>query len=196
MRRCRLALGLVVAVTAAFAVFLAPAAADGPWKGQIVDKETGQPIEGVVVLAYWIQYTNTMAGWGGPKYAGAEEVVTGPDGRFVIPAHSMVTVNPMQRIKGPELVIYKPGYGKWRFQGSDTWPKDALLAQEEGRKAWKLFTGAGVVIELPRLGTKEERLEMLRALGWPGFVPPDKARGLRQFEEQERGYLGLGGGSR
>jgi hypothetical protein len=30
-----------------------PATAEGPWKGQVVDKETGKPLEGVVVLAAW-----------------------------------------------------------------------------------------------------------------------------------------------
>lgn len=194
MRRVPVALCFVVVLAVALALLLTPASADGPWRGQIVDKETGQPLEDVVVLAYWIRLTGTIAGWGGAKYAGAEEVVTGPDGHFVIPGHSTVTVDPTQRIKGPELVIYKPGYGQWRFQGSDTWPQDVLLAQEEGRKAWKRFAGPGAVIELPSLGTKEERLQMLRAVGWPDFVPHAKTRRLRQFEEQERRHLGLGGG--
>lgn len=191
MRRVRLALGLLTLAAAVLAVFLAPVAADGPWKGQIVDKETGQPIEDVVVLAYWIQLTGTIAGWGGGRYEGAEETVTGPDGRFVIPAHSTATAEASRRIAGPELVIYKPGFGRWRFQGSDSWPKDVVLAQQEGRRAWKRFAGEGVVIELPPLKSKEERLRMLDTVTWDPGIPADKTSRLRDLKRQERGYLGL-----
>lgn len=191
MRGVPLALWLAVAVAVALVLLQAPASADGPWRGQIVDKETGQPLEDVVVLAYWIRLTGTIAGWGGGKYEAAEDTVTGPDGRFVIPAHSKATLNPSQRIAGPELVIYKPGYGRWLFQGSDTWPKDVLLAQEQGRRAWKKFAGEGIVIELPPLKTREERLKMLATLTWPPDIPHRKTALLREFVQQERRYLGL-----
>src|SRR3990170_3762971 len=52
--------------------------AAGPWKAQIVDAETGRPLEGVVVLAVWIRYTASVGGWAGAKYYASEEVVTGP----------------------------------------------------------------------------------------------------------------------
>ncbi len=192
MRRLCLVLGCVIVWAIAGAIFRGPASAsDGPWRGQIVDKETGQPLEDVAVLAYWIRLAGTIAGWGGGKYDAAEETVTGPDGRFVIPAHSTATVNPSQRIAGPELVIYKAGYGRWRFQGADAWPKDVLLAQEEGRKAWKRFAGGGVVIELPPLTTREERLKMLATLTWAPDIPDGKTALLREFVQQERKYLGL-----
>ena len=32
---------------------LEPATAAGPWIGQVVDRETGNPLEGVVVLPAW-----------------------------------------------------------------------------------------------------------------------------------------------
>ena len=41
-----------------------PAHADGPWKGQIVDAQTGTPLDGVVVLAYCVPHpvSWTLAG--------------------------------------------------------------------------------------------------------------------------------------
>ncbi len=57
----------------------------GPWKGQVVDKETGKPLEGVVVLARWERrYTSFVGEMGGNEYYDSEEVVTDAEGRFVI----------------------------------------------------------------------------------------------------------------
>src|SRR5260370_15094947 len=66
--------------------------AAGPWKAQVVDAETGQPLEEVVVLMYWIKYTGSWAGWAGGEFDDAEEVVTVADGRFVVPSRRAVTL--------------------------------------------------------------------------------------------------------
>src|SRR5260370_40594532 len=58
--------------------------AAGPWKGQGVDAGTGQPLEEVVVLMYWIKYTGWWAGWAGGGFEDADEGGTGADGRCVV----------------------------------------------------------------------------------------------------------------
>ena len=46
--------GVVVLALAAVAMWwLRPAPISGPWRAQLVDAETGQPLEGAVVLALW-----------------------------------------------------------------------------------------------------------------------------------------------
>jgi hypothetical protein len=45
-----------------------PATAAGPWKGQVVDRENGKPLEGVVVPAAWYKADSTHGGWGGAGY--------------------------------------------------------------------------------------------------------------------------------
>lgn len=166
------------------------AEAGGPWKGQIVDAETGQPLEGVVVLMHWTTYTSSVGGWAGGEFYDAEEVVTGPDGRFVIQARSTVALVPWKKISR-DLVIFKPGYGQWRFQGEQNWPQDIYQYKALSRQAWEKFTGEGVVIELPPLKTREERLKFLSHVDWPPDAPMEKTRRIREAENRERAYLGL-----
>lgn len=167
------------------------AEAAGPWKGQIVDAETGQPLEGVVVLMYWTTYTASFGGWAGGEFYDAEEAVTGPDGRLVIQARSIFTLVPWKKISR-DLVIFKPGYGQWRFQGSQNWPQDVYEHMALAKKAWEQFSGEGVAIELPPLKTREERLKFNGILRWSGLVPAERTKRLEEAMKMERAYLGFG----
>jgi len=178
-------LALAVGISAPRAVEAA-----GPWKAQLVDAATGQPLEGVVVLMYWITYTGTWAGWAGGEFYDAEEVVTGQDGRFVIPARSVFTLLPWKKITR-EMVIFKPGYGRGQLRGAKEWetlpPAERNARREE---AAKQFEGEGVVMELPRLKTREERLDLLGRVTW-SLVPPDRSRRMVEAKQSERAFLGL-----
>lgn len=182
---------LLVGALAATAAFLPPAAtAGGPWRGQIVDAETGQPLEGVVVLFYWIKYTGSWAGWAGGEFHDSAEVVTDRDGRFVVPSRRTLTLVPWKKV-ARELVIFKPGYGPSRFRGATTWQQLPLeKRQAQYDEAWKQFEGDGVVIELPSLKTREERLSFLSTITW-SLVPLDRTTRLREALRGERTNLGL-----
>jgi hypothetical protein len=168
-----------------------PAAAAGPWKAQILDAETAQPLEGVVVLAAWFRRYTSPGGAAGGGYHASEEVVTGPDGRFVIQARSTFTLLPfITVIKGPEFVIFKPGYGQWRFLDSETWlrlPPDQRDARFKA--AWEQFRGEGAILELPPLKTREERLKSLPSRNLA--VPFSKMSELTAAISRERVFLGL-----
>ena len=153
--------------------------AGGPWKGQIVDAETGAPLDGVIVLTYWVKFTASVGGWAGGDFVDAEEVVTGSDGRFVIPPHSTFTLLPWRKIKG-QLVILKSEYGQWAFRGGNP-----LL-----ESIWTRLEREGEIIELPRLHTRDERLMYYRLhSGTPTYVPPERASRLREAWNAERAYL-------
>ena len=166
-----------------------PATAAGPWKGQIVDKETGKPLEGVVVLAAWYKAYSTHGGWGGAGYYDAEETVTDINGRFIIRSKQTWTINPFSAIKGPEFYIFKPGYGQWQFQGQDQWSKDALESEEQRKQAWRKFAGEGVTLELPRLTSRDARLRFLSRPS--GEIPPEKMPKYLEALDRERISLGL-----
>lgn len=167
--------------------------AAGPWKAQVVDAETGEPLEGVVVLVVWLKYSSTLAGWAGGEYYASEEVVTGPDGRFRIPARSLWVAFD-RSIHGPDFKIFKPGYGRWGFQGEDKWLQlEPWERDKRIKEAWAQFTGAGVVLELPPLKTRAERLSFLRSVTWSGLVPSERTEKLRKAKDAEREYLGLRG---
>jgi hypothetical protein len=162
----------------------------GPWKGQVVDKDGGKPVEGAVVLARWEKrYTSFVGEMGGNEYHDSEEVVTDAEGRFVIAARQTWTLNPLSEIYGPEFFIFKSGYGRWQFRDFDSWGlKDAIVSAERTRAEWRRFTEEGAVLELPVLKTKQEKVEIsgYMPLGLPAVRMP------KYLEELNRHRRNLG----
>lgn len=179
---------LTLAVILGLSVLDSPSTGEaaGPLKAQVLDAETGQPLEGVVVLAYWLKMTRGPGG-ASPSFYDAEEVVTGPDGRFTIPSRSTLTLNPFTYIDGPEFTIFKPGYGRWGIRG---W-KGERPKEWQDLTVGEILTREGIVIELPPLKTREERLKFYHSLDWSGLVPPERTQRLREAEDAERAYLGF-----
>jgi hypothetical protein len=176
-------------VLVSFLAFRPITEAAGPWRGQIVDSETGKPVEGVVVLAVWRKCGFIVMN-GCAAYYDSEEVVTGPDGHFVIhPRRAFVIFPPLRSLKGPDFYIFKPGYGQWKFQGQESWSKDAIEREEQRKQAWRQFEGEGIVIELPQLKTREERLRFLSHPG--GEIPKERIKRYLSALDQERMNLGL-----
>lgn len=74
---------------------------DGPYKGKVIDLETGEPIEGAVVAAVW---TLTH------RFCDAKETVTDNNGEFVLPKGSCFSLWPFTEIYSPDVNVFKPGY--------------------------------------------------------------------------------------
>jgi hypothetical protein len=134
-----------------------PVFAGGPYKGRVVDSETKQPLEGAVVLAVWDSVTPTIADTV-DSYLDAEEVLTDSNGRFVVGKHPPISWRPGW-VEGPRLIIYCPGYGFYpHYHTSPPMPlrgTEQLLERMEKEE---------LVIELPRLKTREERLKVIRGI--------------------------------
>src|SRR3989338_3444290 len=89
------------------------AVASGSWKGQIIDIETKEPLEGTVILAVWDRNYRTPTG-GSSYFYEAKEVLTDKEGRFEIPAYTPINLLPLiSYIEGPFFTIFKPGYGNF-----------------------------------------------------------------------------------
>ena len=99
--------------------------------GTVVYGETGEPVEGAVVLAEW----NSKKGIGFTHHevVKIEEVATGKDGRFYISAPLKVSY------RKPYVVVYKPGYVAWR--------NDHIFPLWEKRKKFKLSRNVKVELE-------------------------------------------------
>lgn len=152
----------------------APAEASGPWQAQIVDADTGKPLEGVIVLLAWSKKIRTFGGPSG-RYWHAEEMVTGPDGRFRASARRTVTLNPLTYIEGPEVTVFKPGYGNYRVKDWDKKPPEW-----EELSAGEVLAKEDVVLELQPLRNRHERLEFLRLLRFSPEVPLAKTQRLEK----------------
>ena len=143
----------------------ASARAAGPWRAQIVDAETKQPLEGIIVVAVWWKLTGGPGGWSS-QYYDSEEVLTDKDGRFTIASRTFFSLNPMVTFRGPIFTIFKPGYGEDVWPG---WYTEATQWSPEKRKKlgqpWEFFQLEGLVLEMPRLRTIEERKKYLDRIG-------------------------------
>jgi hypothetical protein len=161
------------------AVLTTPAAAAGPWRGLVLDAETGQPIEGVIILAFWTRSEPSLGGWAATTYHASEEVVTGANGRFVIGSRRSYTIPLVIKVQGPEWRLFKPGFGRWRYASDDA--------------ADRFYRGEETAVLLEPLRTRDQRLTFMRAASFPVQVPGERRRRLTNAFNDERAHLGLGG---
>ncbi len=183
MRALLVALGLSAVLLGACSVRLASGA--GPWQAQIVDAETKQPLEGVVVVVAWFKATASVGGWS-QEYHDSEEVATDATGRFVIPARRFVNPNPLVRFQ-LEFLFFKPGYGRAGWPGYSTLPSDK---RKELGTYDALLQIEGIVLEMPRLATLQERRDYFRRSLRIGAVPVERTPLLNQALAAEQKALG------
>ena len=110
-------------------------------KGQVIDAQTKEPVEGAVVAINWIRYKIAPPGYPTPKERyGITEDITDALGGFTIPKYTIGT---------HFMGIYKPGYVCW---GSD------MIFNQQGKDEDEMFVHRwvkvknGMVIELEQKG--------------------------------------------
>ena len=152
---------------------------DGPYKGRVVDAETGAPIEGVVILGVWYKEIPTAAGAVG-SYYDASETMTDKNGEFEIRGLGLKVFT---NIAPMHVLIFKAGY---KYIGPGMWESlsvDGGLLRS--KVAWE---GKRAIIPLRKL-TIEERQKQ----GSPDF--PSSAMGpklQRMISEINRDRLERG----
>ncbi len=121
---------------------------DGPYRGKVVDLETGEPIEGAVVAGVWVLEFHFT------PFCDAKETVTDKNGEFVLPKASCFTLWPLAWMSH-EIIIFKPGYLAYPPLG---------LTFEERKARMPGFTGDEFqdkkqynIIKLGRPKTRKER---------------------------------------
>ena len=168
-------------------------AAKGPWRGQVRDAETKQPLDGVVVLAYWYRYRFhlsqlVLGGHQTPEFFDALEAVTDAQGRWEIPKKSF----PFFADIGVFFSYYKPGYGRGYYAGQDTAEWRQLRSEEQMRRAKEMalavWTEEGGKVELPPARTRDEQMKIESI---PGLVPVSKMPLTRDAINKARSAYGL-----
>jgi hypothetical protein len=145
-----------------------------PCQGRVIDAETGEPIEGAVVLGCWYTKMGDAS-----HYLEAKETVTDENGRFSIPPLGPKSLSAIPRFEILEsmlVVIFKARYqdifGFW-----ESLREDVILAKQiqwEGRKP---------VIALKKL-SYEERLR--RTAPHMSDVPKEKQpRLIKEFRRED-----------
>ena len=77
----------------------------GPFRGQVVDFDTGDPIAGAYVMVMWIRDRPSLHS--GQSFYDARETVTDGEGRFEIP-YEMRWVTAW--VNAPRIDVFAPGY--------------------------------------------------------------------------------------
>ncbi|MBI5694416.1 MAG: carboxypeptidase regulatory-like domain-containing protein [Nitrospirae bacterium] len=176
---------ILLAVAGCIVLFLALTSYHaGPWRGQVIDAETKQPIEGAVVVAVWEKWSYLPLG----PYVDnvdAKETVTDKNGEFVIQEHRMLQLPVIRRIKGPLLTIFKPEYGYF--------PRHHVSPDISRYTTYgyiPLFLGKGPIVELRKWKTTGERWQNIL---FPGFddIPEKKYKLLIQATNEECKQLGI-----
>lgn len=101
---------------------------DGPYKGKVIDMETGEPIEGAVVAGLWyLEFTIRN------PFCDAKETLTDKKGEFILPRASCFTFWPLARMSG-EVVVYKPGYLGYPPLGATPEERNARMSGLTGKE--------------------------------------------------------------
>ncbi len=162
------------------------------FKGRLVDNETKEPLEGVVVVAIYGTSPWFCLGPGGcsGSIIHVRETLTDKNGEFSIPSYIGI-IHPFDYEGDTDFIIYKPGYGSFdnlytfnifpiQYRGIMYCGPSWLFSQERtyGEKITLSKEGATITFtfgeaELPRLKTKEERRNALVSGYVYDFGPKD-----------------------
>jgi hypothetical protein len=145
-------------------------------RGRIIDAETKEPLVGAAVVAVWEQEERWLLQTSDVFYE-AREVLTDANGNFVLDAEELERNAPARTLP-PFFTIFFPGYGS--FPSYQVAPKGFLRG---------IFEGAGVTVELPKLKTREERLQVIGRM--PPAVPDQSIPNLLRMMNLEEISLGL-----
>jgi hypothetical protein len=90
---------------------IASSASAERYYGEVVDEETGKPLEGAVVAVIWYRaplvYMDLVR-----RFQNAQETLTDVDGKFSLEAAPGIDWNLFTYVLiGPDVLIFKPGYG-------------------------------------------------------------------------------------
>jgi len=153
----------------------------GPYMGQVIDVETGEAIEGAAVLAVYNTRSYTV---GGPNshFLDTQETVTDSGGRFMVPPMTSFTFRPLQTFEPwAWITVFKPGYAGYGC---------SLRHEDVEPRKFPFPPDKSVVIKLPRLMNRDERLEYCRCYPY-AELPARKYPILFHLLQQERVYLGF-----
>jgi hypothetical protein len=146
------------------------------FKGKVIDAETKEPIEGAVVVAV---YSKTSYLGIVESYSVAidvKETLTDKNGEFYLPSYTTI-IHPFSSEDMANFIIFKSGYGSFPNYRITPPMKLSLPAIEEffsnktgteGEIGWDYKTSQKIkvtfgTVELPKLNTREERLDAKRS---------------------------------
>ena len=167
---------------------------DGPYHGQVVDADTGEPIEGAAVAGIWelegfVLFITSLT-----HFANAKETVTDTDGKFRLPLTFAFTFWPFSVLDRINLLVFKPGYDSYPpvIRRQMKRPERKKYTTTDGKyrigrrsqcKMWK-----NCLVKLNKARSIDEMLKAVPSI--PGFnTDEDKLRNFIEITEKEYRHL-------
>lgn len=186
--------GLVI-ITVILIVILGGCALKGPYRcylgsysGRILDMESGEPIEGVVVHVTYSKYGDSAAGAIGTQVA-VRETLTDADGKYLIPKDTVMHKCFSGKLEG-RLQIFKPGYGYIGKARLSCPEEEREVVFRTGEPECVTLPGKYLIWELPKLKAKEERGDTLSRISPASRIPYENQSLLIKALNKERKKLG------
>lgn len=154
----------------------------GPYRGQVLDAETDEPIAGAVVyMEFKTKYSAIVDAVS--SYVDSEEVLTDEQGKFDITYRGLIFRPGHLWDWQPNLCIFKPGYA--------TYPGNQITTITPEPEYDPIMPNQFFTIRLPRLKNIHERRRNLLFLYVNPDVPPENRKEIIILENLERINLGL-----
>lgn len=134
--KARLSAYAVAACTLAALAGCASTLSAEPVTARVVDADTGKPLAGVVIMAYWELHQGSFTGHAfGCGAIDIEEAVTDANGQFHIPGWGPITSYGScdMRAINPILMLFKPGY---KANGVNNYPLNPVATISVSSSDW------------------------------------------------------------
>lgn len=170
-------------------------AKDRIYSGGVIDADTKDSIEGVIVVATWLKELTTSTE-PIPIYD-VKETLTDEDGRWSISISEgkidklilellPFTGKTITEVTGPHFIVFKPGYCSWPNGFSVSICREKMKPNEADG-----FIKGDITIELPKLTSNKDRRRALPELIHGGRDIYMKEQRFIRLINAERRYLGL-----
>jgi len=160
------------------------------YEGKVVDVETNEPIEGVVVTAVYSKHVFTYTGSHNQEIHVAE-ALTDAKGKFKIPPFTKL-IGPLSGEEPVNFIVFKSGYAALEGRGvleeifTNTQPYYVEHPWRPGRQDVVARFAPGI-IAMPKLKTKSDRHSNIKQIMSPREI---KAVLLEKMIEEERIIIG------
>ena len=166
---------------------------DTIFRGRVIDADTKEPIEGTVVVAYWLKAWQTISGEK-TELKEVKEILTDKNGEWSIAGPKGQENDPhpylsfflfLSYIREPAFIVFKPGYCSFPSGFSISACKEKLKPGGTGEIM------EGKTIELPRVTDKEDRLKAMRPGPVAGEGSLEKQKQYIRLLNEESRHLGI-----
>ncbi len=139
----------------------------GDYHGQVVDAETGKPIEGAVIVVEW--HKKPKISMSDINYFhNARETLTDADGKFVMDSSPGIDWNPFTYIQEPRIIAFYPGYRPFTPAHTE------VIEVKDGVKTRDILEAfeRGVVVKLRKLSSDQESRRYADTSGFGPIMAP------------------------